>query len=86
VDDTVNLGVGGKDLVEGRLVGDVDLVEGWSLSAEQLNSIQHNLGGVVQAVYDDDLVPMLEEGQGGEGSNVSGTTGRRETISIACSR
>src|SRR5699024_3480513 len=74
VDDAVNGGVLGKDLVEAFLVGHVDLVEVWAAAAEELDAVEGNLGRVVEVVDNDDIVAMLEEGEGGEGTNVAGAT------------
>ncbi len=61
VNDTVDVWMRSKDLVQALLVCDVDLVKFRSLSAEQLNAIEGNLRGVVQAVDNHDLVAMLEQ-------------------------
>lgn len=50
-----------EDLLEARLVGDIDLVEGGPLAAQQLDAVQADLGGVVQAVDDNHIVAVLEE-------------------------
>lgn len=64
VNHTVDIWVSGKDPVKASLICDVDLVEIWSLAAEQFDAVEGHLGGVVQTVDDDDLVAMFEEGQG----------------------
>ena len=46
----------------------------WALAAQQLNAVQADFGRVVQAVDDDDLVAVLEEGEGCEGANVASAT------------
>lgn len=76
MDDTVNLRVFGKDLIEGLLVGDVDLVESGAAAAQKLNAIEDNLGRVVEAVDDDDIVAVVEEGERGEGADVARSTGK----------
>ncbi len=63
-----------EDFLESRLIGNVDLVENWTLSAEQFYAIQADFRGVVQAVNDDDLEAILEQSESGERSNVSGAT------------
>lgn len=63
VDDTVNLWVRFEDLLQLLLVGQVALVELGSFAANQLDAIQRDLGGIVEAVDDNDLVAMLEKGQ-----------------------
>lgn len=75
MDDAVNGRVLGEDVVEGLLVGDVDLVEVGATAAEQLDAVEGNLGRVVQAVDDDDIVAVLEEGQRRERANVARSTG-----------
>ena len=74
MDDAVDVWVLGKDTVERSLVGDINLVEGRSLAADQFNSIECDDGGVVEAVDDDDIVVVLEEGQRGERANVASAT------------
>jgi hypothetical protein len=76
VDDIVNVWVLGKDLVQRGLVGDVALVEGWPLAADELDAVDDFLGGVVEVVDDDDLVVCLEERERCEGANVASATGR----------
>lgn len=78
----VNLWVCRKHLVHSRLIGNVYLVKGWSLSAEELDAIEGDLGGVVQGVDDDDVVVILEEGKGGERANVASATVKRRWSAI----
>ena len=63
MDDTVDIGMRSKDFVQPFFVCDIDLVEFWPLSAEQLNTVEGNLGGVVEGIDDYDFVAMLEKGQ-----------------------
>jgi hypothetical protein len=74
VNNAVNVGVSLEDLVEAILIGDIDLDELGLLAADSLNTVEGLGGGVVQVISDNDLVASLEEGQGGEGANVTGTT------------
>lgn len=74
VDHAVNVGVLAEDLVQGSLVGDVDIVELGALAADELDAIDDFLGGVVDVVDDDDLVTSLEKRQRGEGANVASAT------------
>lgn len=74
VDDGVDGGVLLEDLVEGLLVGNVDLVEVGTAAAEQLDAVEGDLGRVVEVVDNDDIVTVLKEGEGGEGADVAGTT------------
>ena len=74
VDNIVDVGVVGKDLLEGLLVGDVGIVEDGSLARDGLDTVEDLLGRVVQVVDNDDLVVGLEQGEGGEASDVSGAT------------
>lgn len=62
LDDAVNGGVLLEDLVEGGLVGDVGLVEDRALPADQLHAVEGDLGGVVEAVDDDNIISVFEEG------------------------
>ncbi|GJC78324.1 hypothetical protein ColLi_01162 [Colletotrichum liriopes] len=66
VDDTVNLGVLLEDLIEAGLVGDVNLVEVGALAAQELNAVDGDLGRVVEAVDNDNIVAVLEQREGGE--------------------
>jgi hypothetical protein len=66
VDDTVNGWVLVEDLIESLLVGDVDGVEPRTAATESLNTVEGDLGGVVEAIDDDNIVAVLEQGQGGE--------------------
>lgn len=59
VDNAVNLGMSSKHFFEGGLVADVYLVEIWSFSGDQLDTIKYYFGGVVETVDDNDLVAML---------------------------
>lgn len=74
MDHAVNVGVSFEHLVEVLLVGDVELDELGLLAADQLNAVQGLGGGVVQVVGDDNLVPSLEEGEGGERADVARAT------------
>jgi hypothetical protein len=74
VDDIVNVGVVGKDLFESLLVGNVGVVEDGSLAADGLDAVEDLLGRVVEVVDNDDLVVGLEQGEGCEAADVSGST------------
>lgn len=65
-----------EDLIERLVVGDVDLVEVGAATAEELNSVESNLGGVVEVVDDHDIVAMLEEGEGSEATDVASATAK----------
>jgi hypothetical protein len=55
-----------KDLVQCFLICDVDLVEVGSLAAEELDAVEGDFRGIVQAVDDYDLITILEESERGE--------------------
>jgi hypothetical protein len=74
VDDTVDVRVSFKHLVEGGFVSDIELRELGLLARDQLDAVKGFGGGVVQVIGDDDLVPGLEQGEGSEGANVAGST------------
>ena len=82
MNDAVNLGVFGKDIGQTTLVGQVDLVEERAASAEELDAIEGDLGGIVETVDNDDIVAVLEEGEGGERANVAGATGLCVNVSL----
>jgi hypothetical protein len=60
VDDTVYLRVGLKDLVECSLIGNVPLMENWSLAADELDTVQGNFGGVIEVIHNNDIVVVLK--------------------------
>lgn len=83
MNDTVDRGVLGKDLVDGLLIGDVGRVEVRSTATEDLYAIKGDLGRVVEAVDDDHIVTVFEEREGGEGANVASATAKREVNSVS---
>lgn len=74
MNNAVNVGVRLEDLVESGLVGHIDLSELGLLAGDQLNALESLVGRVVEVVCDNDLVASLEQSEGGEGANVTGTT------------
>ena len=74
MNDTVNLGVLHENFVEGSLVGDVHLVEGGALAAEQLDAIDSDLGRIVETIDNDDIVIIVQQREGSKRPNVAGTT------------
>ena len=74
VDDTVNIWVRCKGLVQCFLICDVYLVEIRSLSAKQLNAVKRDFRGVVERVNDHDFIASLEKSQTREGANVAGAS------------
>lgn len=74
MNDTVNSWVLLEDLVESLLVGDICLVELGPLAANELDTVEGDLGGVVEVIDNYDLVAILEEGKRSEGANVTGST------------
>jgi hypothetical protein len=83
VNDIVNVWVLFEDLVERSFVGDVGLVEGWSLAADELDAIDDFGRRVVEIVDDDDLVVCLEKSESREGANVACAT-RMELAAAVC--
>lgn len=83
MDNTIDIGMRLEDFLEGRLVGDIDLVEGGPLAAQQLDAVQADLGRIVQAVDDDHIVAVLEECEGRERSNVACATVVEDIVSRA---
>lgn len=86
MNDTVNGRVLGKDLIEGLLVGDIDLVEVGAATGDELNSVEGNLGRVVEVIDDNDIVAVLEEGEGSKATNVASATERDEASAKAVSQ
>ena len=85
MNDTINGRVLGKDLIEALVIGHIDLIEVGAAAAQQLNAVEGDLGGVVEGVDDDDVVAVLEEGEGGEATNVAGATASGGSVSKECS-
>ena len=81
MNDIVNLWVLLENLVQLGLLGNVGVVDLWLLAANELNAVCDLFERVVVVVYDDDIVSGLEEGEGSERTNVSGTTGQ---VLIVC--
>lgn len=69
--DGIDAGVLREDVVETSLVGHIDLVEGRSLSANELDAIDGFLGRVVEVVDDHDVVASEEEFERREGADVA---------------
>lgn len=72
MDDAVDFGIFYKDLLQPLLICDIDLVEIWSLSAQEFNAIERDYRRVVQTIDNDDFITMLEESERSEGTNVAG--------------
>lgn len=80
MDNIVDIRVLIEHLVERRLVCDVDLVKSRSLAADKFDAIDDFNRGIVEVVYDNDLVVGFKEGKGREGANVAGAT---ESMSVS---
>ena len=63
VNDTVDIRMRSKDIVQPFFICDINVVELWSLAAEQLNAVEGDFGGIVEGVDDYDFVAMFEKGQ-----------------------
>lgn len=74
VNDAVDGGMLLEDFVYCTFLGEVGLVKDRPLPSDKLNAIEGDLRGVVEVVYNDDLIAMLKQSEGSEGSNVSRTT------------
>jgi hypothetical protein len=61
VDNAVNAGILCEDLVKTVFICDIDLIEVWPLSADELNAVQRNLGRVVEAIDNYNLIAMFKE-------------------------
>jgi hypothetical protein len=66
VDNTINVGMRSEDVVQCHFICDVDLVEVWSLAAEEFDAVEGDLGGIVQIIDYHDFIAMFKEGQRGE--------------------
>lgn len=75
VNDVVDVWVLLKHLFEGGFILDVGLVEVWPLAADELDTIQDLLRGVVKVIDNDDLVAGIEKSKGCERANVASATG-----------
>ena len=74
VDNAVDVGVRCEDLVKSFFICDIDLIEVWPLSADELDAIQRNLGRVVEAVDNYDLIAVFEESESCERPDVAGAS------------
>jgi hypothetical protein len=63
---TVDIGMFCEHCIQPFFICDVDFVELGSLSADQLDAVEGDYGGVVERVDNDDSVAMLEEGKARE--------------------
>lgn len=61
MDDAVDVRVFREHLVQPFFICDIDFVELGSLSAEQLNAVEGDFGGVVEGVDDYDFVAMFKK-------------------------
>ena len=86
MNDIVNVWVLLEDLVECSFVGDVRLVEGWSLAADELNAIDDFRRRVVEIVNDDDLVVSLKKSESCEGANVARATISKLAVDVCRAR
>lgn len=84
VNDTVNGRVLLEDLVESLLIDNVGLVELGSLAADELDTVESDLGGVVQVIDNHHIVSVLEQCQRGERANVAGTTAMYKISYYSC--
>lgn len=76
MDNIVNIRVLLEHLIQLLLIGDVQRVVLGPLAANELDTVEDLLGGVVEVVDDDDLVVGLEKGEGGERADVAGATAK----------
>ena len=86
MNDIVNVWVLFEDLIERSFVGDVGLVEGWSLAADELNAIDDFRRRVVEIVDDDDLVVCLKKRESCEGANVACATRMKLAVAVCRAR
>lgn len=82
MDDAVNVWVCDKDLIEVVLFGDIDLCELWSLAADQFDTVDGFIGGIVEVIGDYDLVASLQQCEGSERANVACATAMRFGVSF----
>lgn len=75
VHDGIDVGVLCEDVIESNPVGDVDLVECGSLSADEVHAIDGFLRRVVEIVDDHDVVAGDEQFERREGANVARSSG-----------
>lgn len=83
MDNTVDIGMRLEDLLERRLIRDIDLVEDGPLAAQQLDAVQADLGRIVQTVDDNHIVAVLEKCERRERSDVACATVVEDIISTA---
>lgn len=71
MNDTVDFRVGGKDTIQRSLISDVDLVENGPPATNELDSVHGDGGRVVEVVYNDDIVALLQQGKRRERADVA---------------
>lgn len=86
MDNTVNGGILLEYLVESGLVGDIGLVELGALPADELDTVESHLGGVVKVIDNHHLIAVLEKRQGGEGADVAGATVLSQSALEVCAK
>lgn len=86
VNYAVDLRVLVEDLVQGRLVGDVDIVKGRALARDELNAVHDFLLGVVEVVNDDHIVACLNERDDCERTNVAAATEGQDALASSVVR
>lgn len=74
MNDTVDVWMVIKDLVDGSLIAHIDIVEVGPLAAYQFDAVERFFGRIVEIVEDNDFVVCLEQGKGSERANVAGAT------------
>jgi hypothetical protein len=74
MNDAVDVWVFLEDLVECLLVCDVDIIVARLFAADALYPVQGFCCGIVEVVYNDDLVISFEQGKSSERADVASAT------------
>jgi hypothetical protein len=77
VNHTVDFWVFGEHGIEGSLIGNVNVVVGWTSACDEFNAIDAFLGRVVTVVDYHDSVSSTQELDACEGANVAGTSAEK---------
>lgn len=71
MNDRVNIGVFCKDSINRLFIGDIDLLKKWSLSANELDTVDDLARGVVEIVGQHDLISRIQQCKCRKGANIA---------------
>lgn len=74
VDHGVNLWVFLENFIQALCVRDINVVEGWLLSTDKLDTIEDLLRRIVQVIYNNHIVASNQKLQSSEGTDISSSS------------